>query len=389
MRDGLLEAAARAVLGFPAMDEKKRLEDLERKLSEIDLEILRTIERRAAIAQDLVKLRKGTARYAPTATGAHVVALEQAATPPFPVSAVRPIFTAIDSGCRLFEVTPRVVYVGAEGSYGWAAARAHFGLTAELVRAEVPAQALDEVARSRAEFAIVPYESLEDGPIFPTILAIGAAELKVVGEREVSQTLVLLNHTGNPVDVDKVYACPQDHAACARYLEASHPKATVLDVRSPKLAWELAVENHGSAAIVPTGSVGTTDLRVARENIGDAGEVRVRYAVVSRLPAPRSGDDVTALLFSVHDHPGALHDLLQHFKEKSCNLRRIQSRPVHGDGWEYVFYVEVSGHMTDRALVSALENVKSEAKMLKIVGSFPLEVPDPPKDDPDSLRGRG
>ncbi len=370
------------------MDEKKRLDQLEHKLSEIDLEILRTIERRALVAQDLIKLRKGTARYAPTAAGAHLVALEKAVTSPFPASAVRPIFTAIDGGCRLSEVTPRVVYLGAEGGFGWAAARAHFGLGAELVRADSTAQAIDEVARSRAEFGIVPYESLEDGPIFPTILAIAAAELKVVGEREVSQTLVLMNHTGKLADVEKIYASPQDRAACVHYLEASHPRATILDVRSPRLAWELASENHGTAAIVPTGSVGTNELRVARENLGDAGEVRLRYAVVSRLPAPRSGQDATALVFSVHDHPGALHDLLQHFKERSCNLRRIQSRPLAGEGWEYVFYVEVSGHMTDRALVSALDDVKRSAKMLKIIGSFPLEVPEEAPPDPASLPRR-
>ena len=107
-----------------------------------------------------------------------------------------------------------------------------------------------------------------------------------------------------------------------------------------------------------------------------AAEARIRYAIVGRLPAPRSGSDATALLFSVHDRPGALHAILAHFKERSCNLRRIQSRPVPGEGWEYVFYVEVSGHMTDRSLVAALEGVKREAKMLKILGSFPLEFPE-------------
>ena len=113
----------------------------------------------------------------------------------------------------------------------------------------------------------------------------------------------------------------------------------------------------------------------------------MRYAILSRLPAPRSGTDATALLFSVHDHPGALHDLLQHFKERNCNLRRIQSRPVPGEGWEYLFYVEVSGHTTDRALVAALEGVKREAKTLKIIGSFPLEFPDaPPPATSDRLR---
>jgi chorismate mutase/prephenate dehydratase len=57
-----------------------------------------------------------------------------------------------------------------------------------------------------------------------------------------------------------------------------------------------------------------------------------------------------------------------------------------GEGWEYVFYVEVSGHMTDRTLVAALEGVKREAKTLKIIGSFPLEHPDPPQPESDARR---
>jgi chorismate mutase / prephenate dehydratase len=359
------------------MDERKRLEELRRQLTELDHEILRSVERRARIAQDLAKLRTGTARFAPIADAPHLLSLERAVSPPFPQRAVRPIFTAIDAACRVLDVTPRVVYLGAEGDYGWTAAHDHFGVGAELVRADSPAAAIEEVARSRAEFAVVPYESLKEGPIFPTIQAIAGADLKVVGERELVQALVLVNRSGNLADVERVYASPQDHVACVNYLELQHPRALVLDVRSPQMAWDLAAEGSGSAGIVPRGFSGAHELRVARENIGDEGEVRIRYAVLSRLPAPRSGHDVTALLFSVHDRPGALHDILQHFKERSCNLRRIHSRPVPSEGWEYVFYVEVSGHTTDRTLVAALEGVKRETKMLKIIGSFPLERPEP------------
>ncbi len=368
------------------MDERKRIEELRQKLLDMDLEILRTIERRARAAQDLSKLRSGSARYAPLSDGTHLAALEKAAAPPIQTGAIRPIFNAIDAACRVFEVAPRVAFIGADGGSGWMAARSYFGTTAELVRAEGAPSAIEEVARSRAEFAVVPYESLKDGPVFPTIQAIAAADLKVVGEREMAQALTLLNASGNPADIEKIYVSAQDHMACVHYLEANHPRSLVLDVRSPIMAWELASENHGSAAIVPRGAVGTHDLRIARENIGDEGGVRIRYGVVSRLPAQRSGADATAILFSVHDQPGALHDILQHFKERSCNLRRIQSRPVRGEGWEYVFYVEVTGHVTDRALVAALEDVKREAKMLKIIGSYPLEFPDP---QPPEAEARG
>ncbi|WP_438009211.1 prephenate dehydratase domain-containing protein [Sorangium sp. So ce321] len=360
------------------MDERKRLEELRRQLTELDQEILRGIERRARIAHDLAKLRTGTARFAPTADAAHIQTLERAVTPPFPQRAVRPIFVAIDAASRAFEVAPRVAYLGAEGDFGWTAAHDHFGVGGEFVRADSPAAAIEEVARSRADFAVVPYESFKEGPIFPTIQAIGGADLKVVGERQLAQALDLVNRSGNLADVERVYCSPQDHVACVNYLELQHPRALVLDVRCPQVAWDLAAENEGSAAIVPRGFDGGQELRIARENVGDEGEVRIRYAVLSRLPASRSGHDATALLFSVHDRPGALHDILQHFKERSCNLRRVHSRPVPGEGWDYVFYVEVSGHTTDRALVAALEGVKRETKMLKIIGSFPLERPDPP-----------
>lgn len=367
------------------MDERKRIEELRQQLLDTDVELLRTIERRARAAQELSKLRSGTARYAPVADGSHLAALEKAVSPPLQADSIRPMFNAIDAACRVFETVPRVVFMGAEGGFGWTAARTYFGPSAELMRADSPTAAFEEVVRSRAEFAVVPYESLKEGPIFPTIQAVVAAELKLVGEREVDQVLSLVNASGNPADIEKIYVSHQDHAACVLYLESNHPRALVVDVRSPSMALELAAENQGSAAIVPRGAVGAHETRVAREhrvareNIGDEGEIRIRYGVVSRLPAQRSGADATALLFSVHDHPGALHDILQHFKEKSCNLRRIQSRPVKAEGWEYLFYVEVSGHVTDRALVAALEGVKREAKMLKIVGSFPLEFPDPPQ----------
>ncbi|EYF01780.1 bifunctional chorismate mutase/prephenate dehydratase [Chondromyces apiculatus] len=355
------------------MDERKRLEELRGQIAEIDQEILHIIERRARVAQELSKLRPGTSRYAPLAEASDLQSLERAAPTQIPAAAIRPIFTAIDAACRSSEVAPRVVFVGAEGDFGWQAAREHFGHGPEFVRVEATGAALDEVTRSRADFAVVPYESFTEGPIFPTLLAIGGADLKVVGERELSQALVLVSRSGNLAEVEKVYTSPQDHVACVRYLELHHPRALVLDVRSPLMAWDLAAEEANAAAVVPRGFTGSRELKVARENIGDEGEVRIRYGIVSRLPAPRSGHDTTAVLFSVRDRPGALHDILHHFKERNCNLRRIHSRPIPGEGWEYVFYVEVGGHSTDRTLVAALEGVKREAKMLKILGSFPLE----------------
>jgi chorismate mutase/prephenate dehydratase len=80
---------------------------------------------------------------------------------------------------------------------------------------------------------------------------------------------------------------------------------------------------------------------------------------------------VTCLLFSVDDAPGSLFGVLRHFAEKGVNLRKLQSRPVAQGSWDYVFYVELSAHVTDRSVTTALESLKRTTKYLKVLGSCP------------------
>ncbi len=359
------------------MTQRDKVEEITKRLHETDRDILRAIEKRARIVQDLVGLRSDAAKLSPITDPERMRSLEQGATAPLSAAAIRPIFAAIDAACRVYEVAPRVACVGPEGGFPFLAAGLHFGPRAELLRAETPEKALEEVARSQVDYAVVTYETLRDGLAFATIQAIASLDLKLVGEREVTHTLALVNKTGNGSDVERVYASTIHHALCEAWLGQNYPKATVLHVRSAVMAAELAAENHGAAAVIPARLVTAHELRTVAENVADEGEMRIRYGVVSRLPMARTGADATALIFGVHDRPGALYDVLQAFKEKNCNLRRIQSRAVPGgDGWEYVFYVEVSGHVTDRPVVAALEGVKQRARLLKIVGSFPLDAAD-------------
>jgi chorismate mutase/prephenate dehydratase len=76
-------------------------------------------------------------------------------------------------------------------------------------------------------------------------------------------------------------------------------------------------------------------------------------------------------VFGVHDEPGALFDVLKHFAERGVSLRTIQSRPAPGERWTYLFFVEVSGHATDRPVVTAFEAIKRQTRFLRVLGSFP------------------
>ena len=140
-------------------------------------------------------------------------------------------------------------------SFGrWAALAVHdtssvVGAAASYVAAESIAAAFDEVTRQRATFAVVPFETRADGPVQATILKLTASDLKIVACFEVVQNLQLVCRTGNAADVEKIYATAADRAACEHFLAREMPRASVLDVKSPLLACQLAQEDHGAGAI--------------------------------------------------------------------------------------------------------------------------------------------
>ena len=93
--------------------------------------------------------------------------------------------------------------------------------------------------------------------------------------------------------------------------------------------------------------------------------------MVGARPSSRTGDDVTSLVFSVQDAPGSLLDVLKVFAERGINLSNIQSHPVEGQTWQYLFYVDMAGHFTDRPLVMAFEEMKRITRFFKVLGSYP------------------
>jgi chorismate mutase/prephenate dehydratase len=99
--------------------------------------------------------------------------------------------------------------------------------------------------------------------------------------------------------------------------------------------------------------------------------LRVRYGVVGQRPAPRTGQDISCLLFSTENQPGSLYECLRHLSERSINLRKLQSLPAGREGFDYYFYVEFNGHASDRSVVTALEAIKRTVHYFRLLGSFP------------------
>ncbi len=355
-------------------DTKREVDDLRQEIAKLDTQLLGTLEKRAKAARKIGDLRKDQPAALPQTDRASLSALVARASGEMPVDAVREIFREVFASCLSLELPVPVTYVGPEGGAGHAAARIRFGASPSFVSAESTAAALEEISQHRAQFAVVPLETRDEGPVQPTIMALTASDLKIVATFEAASNLQLLNRTGSMNDIAKIYATPDDHAHSQRLLASLAPKVSVLDVKTPLVACQLAFEDPAAAAIATEAFGAQLGLEVAKRNVREFGDETVRYAVVGVRPSSRTGNDVTAIVLSVQDAPGSLLDVLKQFAERAINLTKIQSRPAPGEAWAYIFYIEVIGHVTDRPMVTALEEIRRLTKFFKILGSYPALV---------------
>jgi chorismate mutase/prephenate dehydratase len=352
-------------------DERRDRSEFRDKLADIDREILAQLDARARVSRGLAA-RAGAEPSPDVGEREWLDSLARAGTGDMPPESVRSIFAQIRGAARSLEQPLSVAYVGPEGGFCHEAALLHFGATARFVATPAIAEALEEVVRGRVGVAVFPFESSVDGLVQPSVTALAETDLMMVGERVLSASIDLMSKTTDLGAVEHVYATALGQAACQRFLDTELPRATVIDVRSPVVAAELARDEANAAALVAPRVGRVAGLDTLRANVRDEPELKLRYGFASARPAMRTGNDVTCLLFSVDDSPGSLFGTLRHFADRGVNLRKLQSRPVPHGSWDYVFYVELGAHVTERPVTTALEAIKRSTKYLKVLGSFPV-----------------
>jgi chorismate mutase/prephenate dehydratase len=350
---------------------KRELHELRQQMAQIDGQLLALLNGRAKAARRIGELQKDHPPAFPLTDHAALRELVARSSGELPEQALREIFAAVFSSCLALELPIEVAFAGLEGSPAHAAARGRFGQTAALGAVASTREALDEVSRRNAEFALIPFETSIDGPLHEAITALVASELRVIEMLDVTLDLHLLNRSGHLPDVKKVYATATDRDLCARALCGLGAPPLVIVVESPLVACQLAVGDSDAGALAADGFGTALGLEVARRSMLDTVGARARYAVVGRRPSGRTGNEATTLVFSIQEGPESLIDVLKVFADRGLPLTKIQSHPVPGETWTYLFCAEVAGHFTDRPLVVAFEEIKRITRFFKLLGSYP------------------
>jgi chorismate mutase/prephenate dehydratase len=294
----------------------------------------------------------------------------RAAGAEFPEAGLSPVMREVLGACASLVAPVRVAVPGADRGLALRVAREIFGGTADIVSTEDVASALRAVERQDATSAVIPLETSNDGAFSASLFALAHAQVRIVAERTISNAYHLYSRTGNAADVEKIYATPSALAACAGTLEREMPGATVIEVRSATVAAQLALADHGSAAVAAMLEEGE-DLRLVRQHLEEDPTLRTRFVVVGRESPRRTGADRTFLALLLNEEPGSLYAALAPFATRGINLTRLESRQAPGASFEQMFFVELDGHVSDRGVLTALDEVRGKSRLVKVLGSYP------------------
>jgi len=355
------------------MADEKELAAIHEALAKADADLVAALDARAEAIERLKALEaREPETYFALPSTAEVVARAVERAQRFPKDGLESALREV-LGASLKMLAPlRVAVPAPVGGFAHVAARRHFGSTTDLAVASTIGTVFEEVERKRVAYGVVPFETSSEGAITETIDALADGEARICGELTIPCNYDLISSTGNAGDVENIYGTAEALAICANTLKEEFPKATTLDVKSVAVALDFVREDHGAAAIVAGWSPHDDDeLRCVRSRIEDRHDVETRFVVIGHERPRRTGRDRTLLALAVRDDPGSLHAALLPFADRGINLTRIESRPARGRSWRYIFIVELDGHMTDRPVLTAVEEVRAASRHLKVLGSFP------------------
>ena len=274
----------------------------------------------------------------------------------------------------------RVAFLGGKGSYSYLASHRYFSRRVEEI-IEIGCDSFDAIIKAvelgQAEFGLLPIENTSSGSINEVYDVLQHTSLSIVGElvQPVKHCLLTTNG-GNVSDIEMIYCHGQPQQQCSRFL------ATLKNINyqfcDSTAAAMLKVQqlNQANAAVIGSLEGGNLyNLCSIADNIANQTENHSRFIVVARkavevavqIPAK------TTFIMSTHQQSGSLVDALLILKEHDINMCKLESRPILGNLWEEMFYIDVQANIHSEKMQLALQQLNKITKQIKILGCYPSE----------------
>jgi prephenate dehydratase len=266
----------------------------------------------------------------------------------------------------------RIAFQGEPGAYSEAAAR-QVNADAQLLPCRSFEDVFEAVNGGPAHYGILPIENSIGGSIHRNFDLLLEHELPIVGEVELPVVHHLLALPGTGMEqVRRIYSHPQAIAQCDRFLRSLKGVEVIATYDTAGSAKLIADEKLADAAAIASARAAEVfGLVPLKSSIQDYAHNVTRFLIIGKRPISQDPPDKTTIVFTLGNEAGALFKALSVFALRGIDLTKLESRPIPGRKWEYLFYVDLAAAREDLSCGRALSHLAEFAPSLRVLGSYP------------------
>ena len=341
-------------------------------IDQLDAQIVKLLNERTRHVLGIgeIKLKAGEEIYAPHRELAVLQRIFKLNSGPIANESLRAIYREIMSSALSLEKSMAIAYLGPAATFTHQAAIRRFGSSLRYSSQRTIADVFAEVTRNRADYGVVPVENSTEGVVTHTLDMFVDSDLKIVAQIVLPIQHCLIGNLRRS-QIKKLFTHPQTLAQCRSWVQNNLPEVEIIETSSNARSAELARATARAGAIAGSLAAERYDLRILESDIQDNATNATRFLVLGRRCSPPTSHDRTSIMFSIADQVGALHRALAPFRRYKLNMTKIESRPSKRKAWEYFFFVDCDGHMSDRKVAKAIEELGKQCNFVKVLGSYP------------------
>lgn len=266
----------------------------------------------------------------------------------------------------------KIVYQGVEGAYSQIAMQAYFGKDADSFHVDTWRAAMETIKNGEADYAVLPIENSSAGVVSENYDLLVEYGHYIAAEQTIKIDHALLGVPGAEIsDITCVYSHPQSFLQSVDFLNEHKDWRQIKLINNAVSAKKVSEEGKkNQAAIASPVNAELYGLNILKEHVNYSDENSTRFIIVTGKKIYTKEAGKISICFEIPHESGSLYRMLSHFIFNNINMVKIESRPIKDKSFEYRFFVEFEGRLTDGAVQNALKGLKEEASVVKILGNY-------------------
>ena len=366
-------------------------------IDRIDKQIVELFEERMKVAGDVAEYKRGTGKkvFDPEREAQKLETLGALASTAFNERAIQELFSQIMSISRKYQYSllaeqkeqftelpelpktaaTKVCFFGAPGSYSEQAMVDCFGTEVTSFPADTFKDVMEAVQNGSADFGVLPIENTTTGGITDSYDLLMEYDNYLVGEHVTKIEHALLAVPGTKIeDIRRIYSHSQGLSQCRRFFD-EHPEIRPMVSQSTSESAKKVMEANdvSMAAIASKRAARIYGLDILAECLNTEEVNSTRFIIVTNHKQYLPNANKISICFELPHESGSLYKMLSHIMYNNLNMTKIESRPIPGRSFEYRFFVDFEGKITEAAVRNTLNGIREEASRLKILGNIATE----------------